>query len=512
LGKIIKIPDVQIPGLYGYWFFIFFLVATLVGHSQEKRRIDILNADYLDQNKNIVGNAQRLIGNVEISHNDVLMWCDSAYYYVGTNKIDAFGNVHINQGDSIHLYARNVFYDGDISFAQAKGNVKLVKQGSTLYTDTLDYKMDENIGYYDDTGRIVDSTKTLSSQYGRYFVNLDIIDFFVDVEVVSDDFTLHSDTLKYNTVTGKIFITGPTTIKDSVNTLYAEDGWYDSNTGYAELLKNPVVTNDRQTLKANIIKYNRQDGNGLAHGDITITDNENQLVIKGMNASYNDNMELATISDSALLILYSDKDSLYLHADTLMTIPDTVDDEKIIKAYMGVKFYRTDIQGACDSLVYFSKDSTAQMFSSPILWSGIRQMTADYIEMKAKSNAPDEIMLNNNSFIISKRDSIMFDQIKGKNMVAYIQDKSLKRIDVNGNGQTLYYAQDENEIIGLNKAESSKLSITFKDGKVFKISFLSSPEGVLNPILKLTSQDRKLNGFEWREQARPLSYKDVFRK
>lgn len=496
---------------------IFSLFTALQGmfirlHAQEKKRVDIEQADVLENNERIVANANRLIGNVQIRHNQILMWCDSAYAYTGTNRVDAFGNVHINQGDTLHLYARMVKYDGDRSFARAIGNVRLINKTTTLYTDTLDYDLAGNIGYYDDTGKIVDSTNVLTSQIARYYVDEDIVWFYLNVEGKNDSYTLTSDTVRYNTKTGIFYIQGPTTIRDSLNTIYAEDGWYDSRTGEAQLLKNPFIYNESQQLRGNFIDYNRNIGFGKAKGFVEIIDFDNNVIVKGMNAWYDEVNEIAYMTDSAVFILIGKQDSLFLHADTLKTIPDSIKDEKIIKAYYGVRFYRTDLQGKCDSLIYFTRDSTVQMHRNPVLWSDTHQLMADLIEMRTRSDAPDELMMRNNAFIISKQDSVMFDQVKGKNMTGFIVENKLQRIDVDGNGQTLYYARDNNNIIGLNRAESSKISIFFRESKIQKIVFHTMPEGRLTPIPQLSNEERRLSGFDWKEAIRPINRDDIFRK
>lgn len=489
---------------------VFMMLTSTSAFSQEKKRVDIEQADYLEADENIAPNAQRLVGNVRIRHEDVLMWCDSAYTYTGTNRVDAFGNVHINQGDTLNLYARKIFYNGDISHARAYRDVRLINKNTTLFTDTLDFDMAANIGYYDDNGKIVDSTNVLTSVIGKYFIDDNLVHFYQNVEAHNENYTLKSDTLQYNTENGRLFIVGPTTIRDSSNTLYAEDGWYDTKTGEAELLKNPVVFNETQQLKANYIKYNEADGNGKALGNVIIEDFENKVIVTGNTSNYNDKLETATVTDSALFMMYSEKDTLFLHADTLRTIPDTVEGEKLILAYYGTRFYRTDLQGVCDSLVYFTKDSVVQLFNNPVIWSEAHQLIADEIEMKQNTNAPDELHLKNNSFIISKLDSGRFDQIKGKEMVGYVVNNELDRINVNGNGQTLYYARQDEEIIGLNRVECSRISIRFREGKIFGISFFQNPEGVLKPLFALTEEEKTLSGFEWKIDQRPLSRHDVF--
>lgn len=480
--------------------------------AQERKRIDIEQADRLATNEQIVANAQRLLGNVRIRHNDILLYCDSAYTYTGTNRVDAFGNVRINQNDTLNLYARTIRYDGDTGHARAIGNVRLVNKRTTLYTDTLDYDLNQNIGYYNRFGRIVDSLNVLSSQIGRYHVNEDIIWFYQQVEGTNDDYILLSDTVRYNTEAGIFEIFGSTTIKDSVNIIYAERGWYDTNSGQSRLFKNPHIFSKSQQLRGDTVEYNRDTGYGTAVGNIEIIDDENNLVVRGHNAWFDQERELAHITDSALLILISSQDSLFLHADVLMNIPDSVADSKIIIAYHGVRFYREDIQGKCDSLIYFSRDSTVQMFGQPVLWSDRHQLAADFIEIKSRTDEADELHLNNNAFIISRQDSVMFDQVKGKNMVGYLENNTLRTIEVDGSGQTIYYVTDAGEVIGLNRAESSKLTLSFESGKIHHIKFFTMPEGKLTPLPELMEEDRRLSGFDWKEILRPMSKDDIYRR
>lgn len=503
---------------HGIFYFprlsILYLLAflSLNSYSQQKKRIDIEQADYWEADERIAPNAQRLIGNVRIRHENMLMWADSAYTYTGNNRVDAFGNVRINQGDTLNLYARKIFYNGDISHARAFQNVRLINKTTTLLTDTLDYDLASKIGYYEHRGKIIDSLNTLTSQIGRYNMETDIINFYGDVVGFNENYTLTSDTLIYNTITGRVFIEGPANIKDSLNNLYTEEGWYDTKTGEAELLKNPEVFNETQQLKADYIKYNETDGQGRALGNVWMEDFKNKIVATGNTANYTDLMEIATVTDSALLMIFSEKDTLFLHADTLRTIPDKIPDQKLILAYYGTRFFRTDIQGKCDSLIYFTKDSVVQLYENPVLWSENHQLSADHIEMKQFTNAPDELHLSNNGFIISKLDSGRFDQIKGKEMIGYVVNNELNKINVNGNGQTLYYARQDEEIIGLNRVESSKIFIRFRDGNIFGISFLQAPEGLLKPLINLTEEEKTLSGFEWKIMQRPLSKHDVWEK
>ncbi len=507
LKKISRIITISVPLIR----ILFICLLALPALSQEKKKVEILQAGSLEQSEN-VANAQRLIDSVIIKHNDVLMYCDSAYTYEGSNRVDAFGRVHINQGDTLHLYAAKVYYDGDRSFAQAIRNVRLKNNETNLYTDTLDYDMNLNIGYYDCWGKIIDSTNTLSSQVGKYYLDEDMVHFTDSVKGYNDDYTLTSDDIKYNTVTEVIYFGGPTVIQDSANTLYAEDGWYNTMTGEAKLTKNPQVFNATQFLNASYISYNEDNGNGIATGSVLLEDLENRTIVRGNKVAFNELTKNATATDSAMFIAYNNVDSLFLHADTLQTMPDTVDGERLVKAFYGVRFFRNDIQGVCDSLIYFSKDSLVQLHYDPVIWSEIHQLSANEIEMIQHVNSPDELHMRNNSFIISKQDSGRFDQIKGKEMIGYVVNGELNNVDVDGNGQTLYYARDAEAVLGLNNAESSKISIRFNEGKIYKIAFQNQPTGKLIPLGNLSDAEKTLPGFEWKINQRPLSKHDIFRE
>lgn len=553
--------------------------------AQKKTRVNILQADDLNYNEHIVANAQRLLGHVKISVNGALMWCDSMYSYTN-NTLDAFGNVHIVRGDTLNMYADYVNYNGNSKLAKARRNVRLIDKQVTLTTDSLDYTMVNDLASYNYSGTVKDSTNVLKSKIGQYYVNEKKAYFKTNVDVVTKDYKVKSDTLIYFTNTKKVFLEGPTHIFNEKDTLYAEYGWYDSMKGYAHLTKRPRIWNVKQNVKADSIYYDKQNGEGLAMGHARIQDIENRIIVLGNRVQYNDLTKIASASDSAVLIQYSETDSLYLHADLLRTMPDTTttkktnpllkttpkilagttpvdtlapmalpidtivtppktapvpaqtlvapaaaldtlvkstvvtdkmipktkNDARLVLAYYRVRFFRKDFQGKCDSLAYWSKDSTIQLYTGPVIWSEKNQITANYIEMINRTKDPDEIRMKDDAFIISMEDdSLRFNQIKGKNMTGFVRKNELYKIDVAGNGQSNYYARDKTGIIGLNKAESSNITIYMNKGKVKKIVFIKSPEGELKPLDQLEEGDKLLPGFKWQEDIRPKNKEDIFR-
>ncbi len=544
--------------------FLFTLFVSGQIQAQQKKKVDILHCDVLDHNARIVANAQRLLGHVNITVDGAMMWCDSLYSYTNTNTVDAFSNVHIVRGDTLNMYADYINYNGDTKLAKARRHVRLIDKKTTLSTDSLDYNMNNDLASYNNWGIVKDSTNELTSKIGLYYVNQKKAYFRDRVDGKTKDYKIKSDTLIYFTDSKKVYLEGPTHIFNEKDTLYAEYGWYDSMKSYVRLTKKPKIWNIKQKVKADSIYYDKQNGDGLAMGHARIQDIENKIIVLGNKVHYNDQTKIASASDSAVLIQYSETDSLYLHADRLRTMPDTskvspaktptekkvpettsaqiktpiqpttdslktdtvkvnqqpsvplgakpAKDPRLVLAYYHVRFFRKDFQGKCDSLVYWSKDSTIQLYTDPVIWSDKNQITADFIEIINRSKDRDEIHMNENAFIIAMEDdSLRFNQIKGKNMIGFVKQNNLYKINVDGNGQSNYYARDNKGLIGLNKAESSNITIYMDKGKVKKIAFIKSPDGELKPMANIEDADKLLPGFNWLAELRPKNKEDIFR-
>lgn len=483
----------------------------LSAQNKSKKKIDIENADILLYDELVVKKAQRLIGNVILTHNTMVMRCDSAWAYANTNAVDAFGNVHILSNDTLNLWASRIHYNGDTGLAKARKKVKLQDPTLTLFTDSLDFDMNQDIGYYKYGGKIVDSTNTLNSTTGTYFTRTNEVHFITNVRLKNDEYTLRTDTLIYNTETQIAYFEGPTRIIGDSTQIYSSSGWFNTQTNESELRKNSTIKRGETQLQANYIYYNDDTGEGHARDQIVINDFENQMIITGNNATYSDFNRYALVTDSAVWIQYYEGDSLFLHADTLYTIPDTTADKaKMLITYPNVRFYRSDIQGICDSLIYFTKDSTIQLYSDPVMWSNENQLSADFIELQNNAEPPNEVYLKNNAFIIQQVDSSKFNQIKGKNMVGLIKGETLYRIDVNGNGQSIYFPADDDDYIGINKAESSNIILYLSENQINRITFVGATTGNLKPLMEIVPPDSKLEGFLWREEERPTSRFDIF--
>lgn len=506
--------------------------------STQSRKIEIKNADglYFDEDRS---DAKILKGNVIFFHEGTHLYCDSAYYYDEANSLDAFGNVHIQHGDSVHAYGNTLKYDGNSKMAILEKDCKLTDKDMVLTSDNLFYNTKANIADYYNGGKLVNKQNTLTSKSGHYYANKREVYFNDDVVLVNKDYTINTDTMRYNTSTKTSFFFGPTTIKSKDNLIYCENGWYNTDTEKAQFSKRAWLRNKEQRMRGDSMYYDRKLGLGKGFRNVEIIDTTQKVTVKGDYIEYWEKQNKSLATGRAVLIQKMENDSLFLHADTLRAIYDTTQGaNKTMWAYHHVRFYSDDMQGQCDSMVYAFKDSLIHMFKAPVLWSEDKQLTAEKVEIKTYEGKVYNLFLTTNSYIIAEKDTDKYDQIKGKNMTGYFTDNKLSRINVKGNGQTIYYAREDKkaakdslskttstvkdstgketvvkgEYIGANKATCTDLIIFLKDNEVKSITFLNKPEATLFPLKEVKPEEFKFKGFKWRIGERPKDKTDIFPK
>jgi lipopolysaccharide export system protein LptA len=480
--------------------------------SQDTAKILLEQADTWRYDKAINPDMQRIIGNVILSHDSAYLYCDSAWLNELQNSVMAFGNVHIMISDTLNIYGDSLRYDGNTRIARLLGNAKLVDRQTVLTTDTLVYERYTRIARYDYWGKIVNDRNVLVSHYGYYYT--DVKEFFFKEKVIgfSEKYNLKCDTMRYNTVTETAFFFGPTTIVGKKDSIYTENGWYNTQTDEARFSKRGKVFHEAQILTGDTMYYNRTTGFGEVYDNAVMVDTAENVMLGGDFGQFYREDGYAFMTDSAIVGLIDKTDTLFMHSDTVKGYFDTARNVKKIYAYYHVKFYRGDLQGMCDSLVYTGADSTMLMYHEPVIWSGENQLTADTISMTLRNERMDSLVMYNSSFIISQDDSTRFNQIKGKDIVGYFLDNQLYKVLVLGNAETNYFVrEDDGSLIGVNKGVSSNMLIFAEDNKLQKITYIGNPSYNLYPERDLAPNDMKLRGFVWMEDKRPLEKRDIFK-
>ncbi len=497
-------------------FFLFCCCSVVLLSQKQKQAkrstITIEFADYMEGAEERLGkNVFVLKGNVRLNHLNTKMFCDSAILNRDSSLVNAFGTIHIIQNDTIHLYGDRLNYYGNKDLAEVRGNVKLVNKSVTLTTRFLDYNRKDDVAYYFNGGKIVDLSNELTSSEGFYFAQSGEVNFKDSVVLVNPDYTMNSDTLKYFTPTEVVEIVGPTFIYSDQNTIYSEKGYYDTRTDYARLLRNNSIDGGEQKLCGDTIYYDRNLGFGEVFSGMSLVDTTNNVILSGDYGHYNEISQEALATRRALLRQVFGQDTIFLHADTLRADPHPEEPEaKLVRAFHHVKFFRKDLQGRCDSMVYDSRDSTNTFYHDPIIWAQGNQMTARTIKLFTRQRVLYKAEMIENSFLISQEDSIHFNQLKGKSMTGFFRDNDLYRIEVDGNGQTVYYPKDKEIIIGVNRAEASSLTIFLSKRSVESIVLHNKPTGNMNPPFLLDQEKQRMEGFQWFEIYRPKKFEDIF--
>ncbi|MCD4773105.1 MAG: hypothetical protein K8R41_06950, partial [Bacteroidales bacterium] len=485
------------------------LLFPLTINAQETKIVRLLHSDKLIGINKSGNEVNILIGDVELEHDSTLFYCDSANLYKTTNTLDAFGNVHIIVNDSVNIYGDILYYDGNTKIAEIHNNVKLIDNTATLTTDHLKYYRKTKIANYYSGGKIVDKENELTSHIGYYYTDKHESFFKDSVVVINPDYIMHSDSLMYNTKNEIIYFKGASELEGEDIFMYCEDGWHDTQNDISLLKINSFLSHKHNSLCGDTIFYDKTKGYGEAFNNIIITDTVKDIIIKGNYAEYFKGKNFSYVTDSATAIFIDNTDSLFLHSDTIKVVFDSTQKAKTFFAYYKTKFFREGMQGMCDSLVYEITDSTISMYNNPVLWTEENQLSSDSIKIVTVNNQVDSIVFYQSAFIISRDDTINFNQVKGKIIVAYFKDNEIKKLTVNGNSESIYFVRDENEnLTGIKKAVSSDILIFLKDKKMQTITYIGNPKTPMYPTKTLSPKELKLRNFIWHEDQRPKSVSD----
>ncbi|WP_282124019.1 OstA-like protein [Algibacter mikhailovii] len=502
-------------------------------NAQAKKQIEIEYAGKLtiDQ-KNYPGAKVLTRDNrqqVHIKHSGTNMWCDKAIHYTTENFIEAYGNVVVKEGDTINMTSQYVEYSGITQLAFASGNVILESPDSTISSDTLFFDRIKKQSFYNSGGTVVkDSSGTITSRIGRYYMDSKKFQFVNDVVLKNDESVIESNYFDYYEESGHAYLFGPSTITTETSKTYCEKGFYDTEGKIGYALKNAKIDYDNREIVGDSLFFDNNRNFASASNNITVTDTINKSIIKGHYAEVYKEKDSLFITKRALAITIQENDSIYMHAEKIMVTGKP--ENRIINAYYKAKIYKSDLSGKADSiisnqktgltkLINISELTTGDQFSvkrKPIMWNVENQMTGDTIHLfsNSKTEKIDSLVVFENAFVISK-DSISangYNQINGKRLVGLFNDKNeLNQVDITKNAQSIFYARnDEQELIGIDKAKSGSISILFAEGAIESYSRFNQVDGSLYPESQYPKKELLLKGFDWRDNERPRSVEDLF--
>lgn len=482
---------------------------------QDPKRVYLVHADVLHYDQYVNPDAQILNGKVHFTHNGAKLLCDSAHFYEASNSFEAFGNVKMYQGDTLSLFSDYAYYDGNDEMAIARHNVILKHRKSTLYTDSLNYDRLYNVGYFFEGGKLVDNTSTLTSDWGEYHTDSHQALFNYDVQLKNNKFFLTSDTLYYNTDSHLAHVTGPSNITSKTSRIYTEDGYYNTETEKSELFGRSVMKDEGKTMVGDSVYYDSKTGISEAFNNVIYTDSINKNMLTGDYCYYDDEKGYAMATKKAVAIDFSQKDTLYMHADTFKIFTFNINTDSVyrkIHAYNKVRAYRVDAQAVCDSLVYNSQDSCMTMYKDPILWNQNQQLLGEEIYIFMKDSTINKVHVLGQALSVEQlNDSIHFNQCSSKEMFAYFENGEISQGHAKDNVLIVYYPIDDSDstIIGLNYTETTEMRMFLENRKMKRI-WMPKAEGVLYPLTQVPPDKYFLPTYAWFDYVRPLNKEDIF--
>lgn len=494
-------------------YFIFSLILLIVSTSLNAQKKIYFEANLLQYDEAVLPGVEQYIGNVVFRHENTVGYCDTAYHYRNTNQLEAFGKrIKIIINDSVTLYGQYLLYDGNSRTISISRNVILKDKTSALYTDSLIYNLNTSIAYYLTGGKMINKENNLTSRIGYYNTHEQISYLYDSVLLVNNSYTVNCDSTAFDTKNGISHFKSRTHLVSDQNEIYTDRGWYDTRQDITLLVSNVLLFNESQHVIGDSLFYDKGRSYGQGWNNVQLIDSVKNFVVQGNYIEYYENGGYSTVTDSSFLILIEGKDSLFLHADTLKVLFDSLRNPQEMLAYHHAKFFRSDIQGACDSLVYLVEDSLVEMFFNPVVWSGENQMTADTIRFDIIDSVNVTIYLCKAAFIVSSifRET-EFNQIKGLNIIGNIVNRQLTQVDVLSNAECLYYILEEDtSLIGINSAATSEMRIMLTDNEIETITFYNDPDGTLYPDAEMQKEDRLLKNFRWLNPYRPKRKQDIF--
>lgn len=482
----------------------------------EDKRIHF-TSDRLYHDASISRDGDILIGNVRITHDGMILTCDSAVVYENSHSFLAYGSVNMTQGDSISLKGDSLYYDGTQEFAQVFDNVEMRHGTLTLYTDILNYDRRDDRGFYDTGGKIVDRKMQLTSDNGEYFTNTKMAVFHYNVLLTNDaKDSLVTDTLYYDANIKLAHAIGPSNIMSGKSTIYTEDGYYSTTDGKAQMYQRPILFNEGKKLTGDSIFYDRETQQSFAYGHIVFTDEKNKMMLLGQYGWYDDKTGRALCTDSALAKDYSQgDDTLFVHADTLRMESFHLKTDSVYRNLMGyfhVRAYRNDMQMVCDSLSYTTRDSCMRLYKDPIIWSENRQILGEVISVYISDSTIDSIYVDQQALMIEQlADTTLFDQVSGNLMRAWFREGELNQCWVDGNGCVVNYPMEKDStFLYSNYIEAAKLRAYIEKRKLQRLVGFPSPQCSTYPLGQAPPEKTRLKGFAWFSDIRPRDKNDLF--
>ncbi|WP_116124884.1 OstA-like protein [Lewinella sp. IMCC34183] len=505
-------------------------------------------SEYLDYNAETL--LAKLRTDVVLKRGQTELFTDALDYDLSTKLATYHTGGRVTNGTT-ELSSTHGYYYAEDRNVYFRDSVVVVDDRFEMRADTLRYDLGNEIVHFLGPTVIRSDTHTIYCEAGYYDVALDRAVFRQNAQYRSGERLAAADSIQYfgqderYVLRGDAYVAegefqratadridyfraldryrleGNATVIDSAQTVRGDTIDYNAATeSYAVSGGRPQVSNPPMLMVADRMYSDEATGLGRAIGNIVWQDTSADLRIEAGEADYSQTTGYLKAYGGergrALLTTLLEQDTLYMAADTLLSVrSDSVDASgdtiRYLAAYHDVRILKSDIQAVADSLGFNTVDSVLTLYQNPILWQDTSQLTADTIDLYIRNDSPDRVVLRRNALVVTSPDLIFFNQVRGRQIVAFFDSSQLERTEVTGNAEAIYYAQDEvDAYIGVNKSACSSMVLYFENGGVHRIKFLSAPSGRLDPMNAVDHSTFRLDGFRWEPERKPKTLEDLF--
>ncbi len=424
---------------------------------------------------------------VTIEGKDFNLLSDSLRYYSELDRAVFLSPTLINQENKT-IYSEGGFYDMDDKKSEFFGNAQFKEDDNISTADTI--KNDE----INNTTELIGNAKYTSGEEegsAKYIIYRTDIEEF---ELIGDAFFKNTE----NEVTGDKIL-------------------YKKKTKDVKVVGRSFLSNPPMLIYADDLDYRKEAGIALANGNVIWKDTSGNYEIVCDHAIYIDSTDfMKSFNDNGKPLLkneVAENDTMFLSGDTLISYAKIVDIDtfRCFSAFENVEMLNDEMQGIGDSLSYNGQDSIFTLFGRPFMWSDTSQYNADTIVIFMENNEVEKVDLLDNALILTTTDFQFFDQIKGKRIEANFISGSIDNMVVTGGSESVYYMKDgEDAYIGVNETKCSNMTFLFEDGELIQTGYYKEPVSKLTPMEKANHESLKLEGFEWKMDARPNKVEDLY--
>ena len=484
---------------------------------------------------------QTLAGKAAVKQGNTKLTGDSIVLNSRTGIAEVFGNVHINDADTVNTYSSYLKYLGKERIAFLKKNVKLTDGRATLLTDDLEYNLATGIATYKDGGKVVNGKTILTSSDAVYYSDTKDVYFKKYVHLTDPQYDIVADSLKYNTMFKTAEFISPTRIKTKeggiINT---RSGTYNLETRDAIFYDRTGYSDSTRSLVGDKIAYDEKVGLLQVEGNGKLVDSVNNVTVIGGQILLDKTKNSFLATRKPVMILYRGNDSTYIAADTLFSgirkydtaknatviSNDTInkvmavnistsknaDSIRYFIAFNQVKIFNDSLQALCDSLYYSTEDSVFRMFRDPVFWNDKTQVSGDTIYLFTKNQKAERLYVFNNGMVVNQSNDQLYNQMAGRTLNGYFTDGNIDYIRVKGSpAESIFYPLDEDSAyVGMNRSSGDVIDIYFVNKELNKVKYINDVNGTLFPIKQIPAGEDRLKGFEWMDKRRPKNKLELF--